>query len=124
MVPDEIYGELIKYSVKFYEKFQFIVFALTTFVLCAVAIGYFKARLLQIRICILNMLILFAYQIWILVTFFQMKSVYTFTVATLFPFVCIVLLLLSIRYIWRDESEVLAYGYVQKGKRNRKKRNR
>ena len=88
--------------------------------LCVVAIFYYKARILQIRICIINILLLLAYQVWILVYFFEFKKVYTFTVASLFPFVCIVLLLLAIRYIWRDESEVIAYHIIRKNKKNGK----
>lgn len=122
MVPAEgsASGELTRYAIKFVNRSQFIIFTFVTLALSVIAIFYYKARVLQIRICIINILLLVAYQIWILVSFFQLKSVYTFTVATLFPFACIVLLLLAIRYIWRDESEVIAYHIIRKNKKNGK----
>lgn len=122
MVPAEgsSSGELTRYAIKFVNRSQFIIFTFVTLALSVIAIFYYKARVLQIRICIINILLLVAYQIWILVSFFQLKSVYTFTVATLFPFTCIVLLLLAIRYIWRDESEVIAYHIIRKNKKNGK----
>ena len=122
MVPGEgdASGELTRYAIKFVNRSQFIIFTFVTMVLSVIAIFYYKARLLQIRICIIDILLLLAYQIWILVYYFQFKSVYTFTVPTLFPLVCIILLLLAIRYIWRDESEVIAYHILRKSKKNGK----
>lgn len=67
----------------------------------------------------MNMLILIGYQIWIIVDFFKLKAVYTFRVANLFPFVCIILLLLAIRYIWRDESMCILNGMIQKDEKNK-----
>ena len=122
MVPGEgdASGELTRFAIKFVNRSQFIIFTFVTMALTVTAIFYFKARLLQIRICIIDILLLLAYQIWILVYYFQFKSVYTFTVPTLFPLVCIILLLLAIRYIWRDESEVIAYHVLRKSKKNGK----
>ena len=122
MVPGEgdASGELTRFAIKFVNRSQFIIFTFVTMALSVIAIFYYKARLLQIRICIINILLLLAYQIWILVYYFQFKSVYTFTVPTLFPLVCIILLLLAIRYIWRDESEVIAYHILRKSKKNGK----
>lgn len=113
-------GELVRYAIKFVNRSQFIIFTFVTMALSVIAIFYYKARILQIRICIINILLLAAYQIWILVYYFQFKSVYTFTLPTLFPFVCAVLLLIAIRYIWRDESEVIAYNIIRKNKKNGK----
>lgn len=113
-------GELTRYAIKFVNRSQFIIFTFVTMALCVIAIFYYKARILQIRICIINILLLLAYQIWILVYFFEFKKIYTFTVPALFPFVCIVLLLIAIRYIWRDESEVIAYNIIRKNKKNGK----
>ena len=113
-------AELIRYSIKFVNRSQFIIFTFVTMALCVIAIFYYKARILQIRICIINILLLIAYQIWILVYFFEFKRIYTFTVPAIFPIVCVILLLLAIRYIWRDESEVIAYNIIRKNKKNGK----
>ncbi|MBO6067681.1 MAG: DUF4293 family protein [Bacteroidales bacterium] len=122
MVPDagDTTGELTRFAIKFVNRSHFIIFTFVTMALCIIAIFYYKARLLQIRICIINILLLLAYQIWILVYFFEFKKIYTFTVPSLFPFACIVLLLIAIRYIWRDESEVIAYNIIRKNKKNGK----
>ncbi|MBO4764150.1 MAG: DUF4293 family protein [Bacteroidales bacterium] len=121
MVPDADGGqELTRYAIKFVNRSQFIIFTFVTMVLSVIAIFYYKARILQIRICIINILLLIAYQAWILVYYFQFKSVYKFTVPTLFPIVCVILLLIAIRYIWRDESEVIAYHILRKSKKNGK----
>lgn len=113
-------GELIRYAIRFTNRSQFIIFTFVTLALSIIAIFYYKARLLQIRICIINMLLLTAYQIWLTVCFFQLKSVYTFTIPTLFPLVCVILLIIAVRYIWRDEAEVIAYNIVHKNKKNGK----
>ena len=60
-------GELSRFAIKFVNRSQFIIFTFVTMALCVVAIFYYKARILQIRICIINILLLLAYQIWILV---------------------------------------------------------
>ena len=122
MVPDagDTTGELTRFAIKFVNRSHFIIFTFVTMALCIIAIFYYKARLLQIRICIINILLLLAYQIWILVYFFEFKKIYTFTGPSLFPFACIVLLLIAIRYIWRDESEVIAYTIIRKNKKNGK----
>ncbi|NLD21201.1 MAG: DUF4293 domain-containing protein [Bacteroidales bacterium] len=112
-------GELQRYSIKFVNRSQFLIFTFITFALNVISILYYKARILQIRLCIMNILILLGYQIWILVYYFQFKSVYTFTLPTIFPFVCIILLLIAMKYIWRDEAEVIAY--VMSHKKSKKK---
>ena len=59
--------------------------------------------------------------IWLLVAFFQLKQAYTFTISTLFPLVCIVLVVLAIRYSWRDASEVIARDFHRKVSKKLKK---
>jgi hypothetical protein len=122
MVPESADpgAELTRFAIKFVNRSQFIIFTFVTMALCVIAIFYYKARILQIRICIINILLLTAYQIWILVYFFEFKRIYTFTVPAIFPTVCVILLLLAIRYIWRDESEVIAYNIIRKNKKNGK----
>ena len=104
----------VEYSIKFTEHIQFLVLTFITFALCIAAICYKKQYILQVRVCIINMLILLGYQIWLAVAFFQLKSAYTFTIYTLFPFVCIVLHFLAIRYSWRDASVVIARDFRRK----------
>ena len=104
-----------EYSIKFTEHIQFLVLSFITFSLCIAAICYKKQYILQIRVCIINLLI------WIIVTYFQLKSVYTFTMYTLFPLACIILIVLAIRYSWKDATDVIARDFQRKvGKKIKK----
>ena len=60
MVPAEgsASGELTRYAIKFVNRSQFIIFTFVTLALSVIAIFYYKARILQIRICIINILLL------------------------------------------------------------------
>ncbi|MCF0164142.1 MAG: DUF4293 family protein [Bacteroidales bacterium] len=120
MVNEEGASEPVKYSIRFVDRSQFLIFTLTTFMIAVTTIAYSKARLMQIRLCIMNMLLLLGYQIWIVVEFFKLKQAFTFTIASLFPFACIVLLLLAVRYIWRDEATAIAAGILVKNKKKEK----
>ena len=98
-----------------------LIFTVITAALSVAAIAYRKQYILQVRVCIINMLILLGYQIWLLVAFFQLKSAYTFTIYTLFPFVCIILHFLAIRYSWRDATDVIARDFSRKVAKKLKK---
>lgn len=114
-------AEGMRYTIKFTEHIQFLIFTIITAALSVAAIAYRKQYILQVRVCIINMLILLGYQLWLLVAFFQLKSAYTFTIYTLFPFVCIVLHFLAIRYIWRDATDVIARDFNRKMAKKLKK---
>lgn len=99
-----------RFSIGFYERSQFLIFTFTTFMLSIFAIFHYNKRLTQIRICLLNSIMLFAYQLWILVEFFLIRfdgitlsSQYTLGIASIFPVICIILNLIAIRYIGKDE---------------------
>ncbi|MBP5505004.1 MAG: DUF4293 family protein [Bacteroidales bacterium] len=114
-------AEGMRYSIKFTEHIQFLVFTFITAALAIAAIFYKKQYILQVRVCIINMLILLGYQIWLVVAFFQLKSAYTFTLYTLFPFVCITLHFLAITHSWRDATDVIARDFHKKmGKKLKK----
>jgi len=114
-------AEGMRYTIKFTEHIQFLIFTIITAALSVAAIAYRKQYILQVRVCIINMLILLGYQLWLLVAFFQLKSAYTFTIYTLFPFVCIVLHFLAIRYSWRDATDVIARDFNRKMAKKLKK---
>lgn len=104
MVPKEGAADVLeRFTIKFTERYQFMIFSFTTFALTIVTIGYWKQRIIQMRLCILNSIMLFFYQIWILVEFFKLHKVFTFTVASVFPAIAIILLIIAMRFIGRDE---------------------
>ena len=96
---------LEKFSIKFIERSQFLIFTFVCFVLTIVTMCYGRSPFSQMYLCLLNSLMLLGYQVWILVAFLKLRSVYTLGIASLFPLIAIVLLLLAIRFIARDEVE-------------------
>ena len=118
MVPKEgaAPGVLERFTIKFTERYQFMIFSFTTFALTIITIGYWKQRIIQMRLCILNSLMLFFYQIWILVEFFKLRQVFTFTVASIFPAISLILLLIAMRFIGRDEIRFTVANAMAQGK--------
>ena len=111
-------------TIRFFERSQFLIMTFVTFSLCVIALFYHKKRLLQIRICLLNSIILFAFQIWILVEFMKLRPLYSLSVPSLFPIISIILLVLSIRYIAKDEAVAMFSRAVRAndtGKKGKKK---
>lgn len=92
-------------SIKFTERSQFLIFTFVCSVLCLVTLCYRKSLFSQMYLCLLNALMLLGYQIWILVAFLRLRSVYTLSIASLFPAISIVLLLVSIRFIAAEEVQ-------------------
>ncbi|MBO4571455.1 MAG: DUF4293 family protein [Bacteroidales bacterium] len=120
-VPSETMpGTTDHYSIKFSERYQFLIFSFVTFALTIVTIGYYKQRIMQIRLCILNSLLLLFYQIWLVVAFFQLHEAFTFTVASLFPLIALILLLTAATFIWKDEVRfMVANAMAQNNKRKK-----
>lgn len=111
-------------TISFFERSQFLIMAFVGFSLCVIALFYHKKRLLQIRICLLDSIIIFAFQIWILVEFNKLKSLYSLSIPSLFPIIAIILLVLAIRYIAKDEAVAMFSGTKRtddNGKKVRKK---
>lgn len=111
----------VRYAIKFTEHLQFLILTVISMALCIAAIFYRKQYILQLRVIIIDMFILLGYQIWLAVAFFSLKSAYTFKVTTLFPLVCIVLMVLAIRYCWRDAADVIARDFHRKAAKKLKK---
>lgn len=114
----------VREGVRFIDMPQFLIFTLVTFVVSIAIVAYRKARILQVRLCIMEILMLLGYQGWIIVDFFALKQFDpVFTLATIFPLVCIILLLISIRHIWRDEAAAMLGEVRRKAGKNKKKKN-
>ena len=71
---------------------------------------------MQIRLCILNSILLLFYQIWLVAAFFQLREAFTFTVASLFPLISIILLLTAATFIWKDELKFMVANAMAQGK--------
>ena len=120
-VPSEtLPGAFERFAIKFNERYQFLIFSFVTFALTIVTIGYYKQRIMQIRLCILNSILLLFYQIWIFIVFFKLHGTFSFTVASLFPLLAIILLLTAASFIWKDEVKFMVANAMAQGKSRRK----
>ncbi len=115
--------EGVRYTIKFTERSQFLIFTFVTLMLTCCTVGYYKQRPLQLRLILLNSLLLFAYQVWIIVEFFALKEAYHFTIAALFPLISIILIQIAGHFIRKDESSAMLFKTIRKVNKNSKKRN-
>ncbi len=99
----------------------FLTFSVITFLISFVSIFLFKNRIMQMRMCIYNMLVLIGYQGWIIYQFFSLKSKMTFSITAVFPFIAIILSFLALRYIGRDEALVRSVNSLRKMAKKKKK---
>ncbi|MBQ5802816.1 MAG: DUF4293 domain-containing protein, partial [Bacteroidales bacterium] len=90
-------------------------------VICFFTIFIFKHRILQIRMCIFNILVLLGYQAWIAYAFFTREPGVAFSISAVFPVVCAILTFTALRYIARDEAMVRSANTLRSVRRNRKK---
>lgn len=96
-----------KFSLKFTEHRQFLIMIFVTFLLAVITFFHYDKRLMQLRLCLLNSLILSGFQIWILVEFFIIRhkcSMFTLSVGAVLPLTAILLYVISARLIIKDEA--------------------
>ncbi len=96
--------------------FSLIVMSL---ILEVVTIFTFKVRMKQMRLAILNSLVLLGLQIYLVVIYFgpHRDASILFTITTIFPVCVIILNLIAARYIARDEAIVMASSRLRSKKR-------
>lgn len=83
-----------------------LIMLIVTFALSFITIFLYRHRLLQIRLCILNSLIMIGFQGWILWMFFNKESESAFSITAVFPIIAAILTFTAMRYIARDEAMV------------------
>lgn len=87
-------------------------FVILTGAVCALLIAtifLFKARKIQIRLCIYISLVLLGQQIWMGFFYFTHYKHHSFPVSTVFPIIAIILVILALRAIGSDEALVRSY---------------
>ncbi len=99
----------------------FLILTIISAVICFFTIFIFKHRILQIRMCIFNILVLLGYQVWIAYAFFTREPGVAFSISAVFPVVCAILTFTALRYIARDEAMVRSANTLRSVRRNRKK---
>jgi hypothetical protein len=94
----------------------FIVLTGAICALLAVIILLFKARKIQIRLCIYTSLIMLGLQVWMGAVYFKNMASTRFPVTTVFPLISIILVILALRAIGSDEALVQSYNRLRSGK--------
>ncbi len=88
------------------------------------AIATFKARMLQMRVCILTAILQLAFQLWLAVDIIRHWNEMVFSITAVFPLVAIILDLLAARGIFMDEAIVHAASHLRGDRRKRDGRKR
>ena len=104
------YGEYIPY----------LLFLIMLVAANVMALATFKARMLQMRICVLSSILLLAFQIWLAVDIIRHWNEMVFSITAVFPLVALILDLLAARGIFMDEAIVHAASHLR-GDRKRKR---
>lgn len=106
---------------KFTQYWPFLIFVIVTFVLSFLCIFIYKRRISQMRLCIYNMLVLFAFQAWIAYMFFTRFDGTVFTISAVFPIVAGIFVFMAFRKISEDEALVQSMNSLRDMTKNRKK---
>lgn len=101
-------------AVKLVQIIPLLVFNVVTTALSFISIFLYKKRILQLRLTILNSIILIGYQSWIVYLFIIRPDGSAFTTPAVFPIIAAILSWLAFRYIARDEAMVRAADRLRK----------
>ena len=100
--------------VKYISVLPCLVFTIITFSASLISLFLYRKRMIQVRFCIYNSLILIGYQAWILNIFFSGQHGISFSITAVFPIISAILLFIASRYILRDEQLVRATSRLRK----------
>lgn len=104
-------------AIMYYEKTAYLLFAIMVFMANAIALFSFKARILQMRLCVLTSILLFAFQIWLGIDFIRNREEMVFSFTIVFPVIAMILDLLAARNIALDEAMVQSAYRLRKSKK-------
>ncbi len=119
MIFTPMYHTVNNETLMYYKDYTSIVLILVSCVVCITTICYFKKRVLQIRLCNLNTLILIGFQIFLAVKFFTREPNTVFSVTAVFPIVAAILTFIAMRYIARDEAMVISASRLRSDKKKK-----
>lgn len=98
----------------------FIILLAAATLICFLTIFMYRHRMVQIRMCIFNALVLLGFQGWIAYAFFTRENGIAFSVTAVFPVVCAILTFIAMRYIARDEAIVRAADSIRSARKHKK----
>ncbi len=99
----------------------FLIMLIATTAICFFTIFLYRHRMIQIRLCTFNALVLLGFQGWLAYEFFTRPEGVAFSVTALFPAVCAILTVVALRFIARDEAVVRSANSIRSYKKSRKK---
>lgn len=112
------------FGIKFSEHPKFLTFTFVTFMLAVITMFHHEKRLMQMRLCLLNSLMLIGYQAWIIVECVKIikgYGLYSISIGSFFPAICIILLMTAVPFIIKAESSYAFGEMIEKNKKKSKK---
>ena len=106
-------------TIMYYQKIEYLLFLIMLFTANVICLFSFKARILQMRLGVITVIMLAAFQIWLGVDFFRNKDEMVFSITAIFPLVCAILDLLAVRGIALDEAMVQSAYRLRGGKKRK-----
>ncbi|MFA7116702.1 MAG: DUF4293 domain-containing protein [Bacteroidales bacterium] len=108
-----------KVVIYYFEYYPTTILLLVTLILTGITIFSFKNRILQMRITTINIIILLGFQVWIIVKYLSRTSDMHYSFTAIFPIVCLILNLIAIKYIARDQAIVIASSRLRPSRKQR-----
>lgn len=104
-------------AILYREYTPYLLFIIMTFLANLISLGLFKARMIQMRLCIISAIVLLAFQIWIGVDYFKHMKDIVFSFTAIFPVIAAILDVLAARNIMLDEAMVQSASRLRSAKR-------
>ena len=111
-------------AILYREYTPYLLFTIMTFLANLISLGLFRARLIQMRLCVISAIVLIAFQIWIGVNYFfppeEVKGNIVFSCSAVFPVIAAILDILAARNIFLDEAMVQSASRLRAAKRHKR----
>lgn len=115
-------AEGVEEGIKFVEKTPYLIFLIMLATAGVFSLSTFKWRILQMRVAMLQAILLVAFQTWIVVDFISLKGALIFSIPSVFPAVASILTLLGVKNIMLDEAMVQSAYRIRSANRKRSKK--
>ena len=100
-------------TIMYYQKIEYLLFLIMLFTANAICLFSFKARILQMRLAVITVIMLAAFQIWLGVDMVRNREEMTFSFTAVFPAIAMILDLMAARNIFLDEAMVRAASHLR-----------
>lgn len=105
---------------KFTDYTPFLILNIVATAVGVLIFALFTSRTLQMRFCTFNILVLLAYQGWIIYLFLKREPGIGFTIYSVVPVISAILYFIAIKYLGRDEAMVQAANSLRTIHKNHK----